>query len=95
MTSPGASATPSSLGRKPPASPAGPAPPAPQGPEPALDLSEEHFRDPAEGTSSWAVTHLPALGSGSPWAVLGGSRDVKGFWGWPSPAPAGRCKRHE
>lgn len=51
--SPGAAALASSSGSEPAAQPADPAPPALQGgPEPVLDLSEEHFRDPAEGMLS-------------------------------------------
>ncbi|KAF5922503.1 hypothetical protein HPG69_012003 [Diceros bicornis minor] len=52
MNSLGTSAPTSSLGSEPTASPADPAPHPRQGPEPASDPSDEHFRDPAEGTLS-------------------------------------------
>ncbi|XP_053528332.1 transforming acidic coiled-coil-containing protein 3 [Artibeus jamaicensis] len=63
-TSAGAAATPSSPDRKPPASPAAPAAPALQGPEPASDLSEEQFRDPAEVLGTGAdVDYLEQFGT--------------------------------
>lgn len=49
------------------ASPTKPASPPLQGPEPASDLSDEHFRDPAEGTfplghdSSVPAVNLPKI----------------------------------
>nr|KAF6502917.1 transforming acidic coiled-coil containing protein 3 [Molossus molossus] len=57
-----AAAPPSSSASEPTASPADPAPPALQGPEPASDLSEEHFRDPAEGTGA-DVDYLEQFGT--------------------------------
>ncbi|XP_066240653.1 transforming acidic coiled-coil-containing protein 3 [Saccopteryx leptura] len=51
-------------GSEPTALPADPAAPALQGPEPTLDLSEEHFRDPAEVLGTGAdVDYLEQFGT--------------------------------
>nr|XP_019568069.1 PREDICTED: transforming acidic coiled-coil-containing protein 3 isoform X2 [Rhinolophus sinicus] len=65
--SPGAAALASSSGSEPAAQPADPATPALQGgPEPVLDLSEEHFRDPAEVLGAGAeVDYLEQFGASS------------------------------
>ncbi|KAF6372589.1 transforming acidic coiled-coil containing protein 3 [Rhinolophus ferrumequinum] len=64
---PGAAALTSSSGSEPTALPADPAPPTLQGgPEPVLDLSEEHFRAPAEVLGSEAeVDYLEQFGASS------------------------------
>ncbi|XP_066135355.1 transforming acidic coiled-coil-containing protein 3 [Saccopteryx bilineata] len=52
------------LGSEPTALPADPAAPTLQGPEPTLDLSEEHFRDPAEVLGTGAdVDYLEQFGT--------------------------------
>ncbi|XP_061047860.1 transforming acidic coiled-coil-containing protein 3 [Eubalaena glacialis] len=62
----GASAPTSSPGSKPPTVPTDPTPPTPRGPEPGLDLSREHFRDPAEVLGTGAeVDYLEQFGASS------------------------------
>ncbi|XP_054437839.1 transforming acidic coiled-coil-containing protein 3 [Pteronotus mesoamericanus] len=64
VTAPGAAAPPCPPGPEPTAPPASPAPPALQGLEPASDLSEEHFRDPAEVLGPGAdVDYLAQFGT--------------------------------
>ncbi|MBW04348.1 Transforming acidic coiled-coil-containing protein 3, partial [Eschrichtius robustus] len=62
----GASAPTSSPGSKPPTVPTDPTPPTPRGPEPGLDLSREHFRDPAEARVLAAGAELALVSPGHP-----------------------------
>ncbi|XP_023975191.1 transforming acidic coiled-coil-containing protein 3 [Physeter macrocephalus] len=63
---PGASAPTSSPGSKPPTVPTDPTPPTPRGPEPSLNLSGEHFWDPAEVLGTGAeVDYLEQFGASS------------------------------
>ncbi|XP_029091419.1 transforming acidic coiled-coil-containing protein 3 isoform X3 [Monodon monoceros] len=62
----GASAPTSSPGSKPPTVPTDPTPATPRGPEPGLDLSGEHFWDPAEVLGTGAeVDYLEQFGASS------------------------------
>ncbi|XP_059963139.1 transforming acidic coiled-coil-containing protein 3 [Mesoplodon densirostris] len=62
----GASAPTSSPGSKPPTVPTDPTPPTPRGPEPGLDLSGEHFWDPAKVLGTGAeVDYLEQFGASS------------------------------